>query len=237
MTYLEPLLPLFLVLCFVGLYKSRRKSREHNPGRRLLLIGIIGLFAISWPPLEWLYAFPLERGYKPGLTGDAQAIVVLAGAADEPGTYRTFGIAGEDTYRRCLWAAWLFKNWRQAPVLVSGTISPVMRHVLESEGVPSSMIWAEAGSHNTHENAAYTTAILRAHAIDSIVLVLDARDLPRAEACFRKLGIAVAPFACRFHQFRVGMDEWLPSGKAISENSATLHELLGLAWYKARGWI
>ena len=95
------------------------------------------------------------------------------------------------------------------------------------------MIWRENQSHSTYENAAYTAAILRARGIQRIALVTEAYHMPRAEACFRRQGLAVVPAPCcyRTSQFHGRMAEFLPQPKAVSHNEDNAHEWLGLLWY------
>jgi uncharacterized SAM-binding protein YcdF (DUF218 family) len=112
-----------------------------------------------------------------------------------------------------------------------------MREVLQKEGVPETLIWTEERSHSTYENAVFGANILRSHGIDTIALVVEARSMPRAEACFRKQGIRVVPAPCEFREFERGLDEFIPSWKAIQSNEQTLHEALGFTWYWLRGWI
>src|SRR5207245_2704309 len=109
--------------------------------------------------------------------------------------------------------------------------------VLQQAGVPEAMIWIEDRSSSTHENAAFGAPILRKHGVARIALVVEAQAMPRAEACFRHEGLVVIPAPCEFREFGSPLEEYLPSWKAISRNEATLHEALGLAWYRLRGWI
>jgi uncharacterized SAM-binding protein YcdF (DUF218 family) len=69
------------------------------------------------------------------------------------------------------------------------------------------------------------------------VLVVDARSMPRAYACLRRTGLEVIPAPCGFTDAPSSVEDWLPSWRAIRKNDLTLHELLGLAWYKLRGWL
>jgi uncharacterized SAM-binding protein YcdF (DUF218 family) len=72
--------------------------------------------------------------------------------------------------------------------------------------------------------------------IGEIVLVVDADSMLRAELCFRREGIAVAP-APLGHRSVDAPAGFLPSWGSIRGNEVTLHESLGLLWYKMRGWI
>jgi uncharacterized SAM-binding protein YcdF (DUF218 family) len=70
-----------------------------------------------------------------------------------------------------------------------------------------------------------------------VVLVVDARSMFRAAACFRREGIEVVAAPSRFRYISASIDDWLPGWKAVQGNEMTLHETLGLLWYRLRGWI
>jgi uncharacterized SAM-binding protein YcdF (DUF218 family) len=144
-----------------------------------------------------------------------------------------------DTAIRCAHAAWLYRNWRPLPVLASGggekdqPFSVTMAKALHADGVPEASIWTEERSSNTHENAAYSAAILRAHGVKRIALVTEAYHMPRSERCFRKEGLEVVPAPCGFFNVREVVPNWDP----VRHNEFVLHELIGLAWYRVKGWI
>jgi uncharacterized SAM-binding protein YcdF (DUF218 family) len=112
-----------------------------------------------------------------------------------------------------------------------------MRELLLEEGVPEHMIWTEDRSHSTHQNALYGAAILRQHGVQNIALVVEARSMPRAAACFRKEGLTVIPAPNDFRTWGPLRDELVPNWKALRRNEITLHEMVGMAWYRLRGWI
>jgi uncharacterized SAM-binding protein YcdF (DUF218 family) len=244
MTYIQPLLSAFLLLAFLGLVLRRRGSMS-----RLLTIGLVGLLLISWPPAGWLFSRPLEAWYpirpSPPASNDAppQAIVVLSAGVSHPLYERPYSLPDQETYQRSEFAAWLHHHWQPLPVLACGgqmepgdqPFSRAMQILLQDGGVPANMVWTEERSHSTHENALYGAEILRKQGIHSIVLVVDAQSMPRAEACFRKQGFAVTPAPSSFCE--LDLHEILPSWRAIERNERTLHETLGWAWYRLRGWI
>jgi uncharacterized SAM-binding protein YcdF (DUF218 family) len=242
-SYTQPLLLVFLVIGFSGLLRRRLSTRTQ---RILLAAGLGGIFLISWPPVEWLLALPLELPYRRVVMPEApaDAIVVLAGSGDPAHVELPVHIPGPDSYARCRYAAWLHQNWRPVPVVVSGgthnpkrpPIATVMAGVLRVEGVPNDLIVEESRSRNTRENAAYTAALLRQKGIRQIALVVDAASMLRAELCFRKEGISVVPVPMgqRSGSFPTDL---LPSAASIRGNEVTLHESLGLVWYKLRRWI
>jgi uncharacterized SAM-binding protein YcdF (DUF218 family) len=239
-TYLEPALPLLLLLGFVDLVRAWRNS---DKARRPWLgtFVFVGLLFLSMNVGAWALSRPLEIWYHRELTPreSADAIVVLAGAVSPGSTGRPYALPADDTYRRVRHAAWLFRHWKPLPILASGG-SPhadSMRYLLESEGVPGSMIWVEPRSTNTHENALYGAEILRAHGAVRVVLVVEASSMLRASRSFQKAGLVVVPSPVRFTQLSREWSDWLPGWEAIRSNGETIHELGGLLWYKLRGWI
>lgn len=201
---------------------------------------------MSWPPVEYLFAQTLE-GWYPQQTfqgPDAEAIVVLSAGMEGAQVERPFPLPDAVTFERTQLAAWLHTHWKPLPVLASGghnekglPLFPLMRESLLRAGVPETMIWTEERSQNTHENAAYSSRLLKERGINRIVLVVEARSMLRAEGCFRKEGMIVVPAPSSSRKDRSLAQELLPSWKAIRDNETTLHELVGLGWYWLRGWI
>lgn len=208
--------------------------------------GVLALFLISWPPIDWLLAKPLEAAYPvrpftppPGL----QAVVVLGGSIRHAEYERPYAIPDYQTFKRCKHAAWIAKRWGPLPILAcQGTqmgagVKDTMRNELLSEGIPENMIWTEERSGSTRYNAVFGAEILHAHGIKKIALVVDGQSMPRAVACFRKEGFDVTPAPSELRTWGPLEAELLPSWKAIQRNEITLHEALGLLWYRLRGWI
>lgn len=246
MTYLQPVFP--FVLLFVLVQVIRYRKSFPAPAFRGLALALAALFLATWAPVAWLVSRTLERQYPPRVypTGDAEAIVVLSSAVYPPNPPLPTPRAGSDTYERCQYAAWLFHHWKQLPILASGGGSFVdsppyafaMREALQREGVPPSAIWLEDRSRTTHENAAFSAAILQRKGIHRIVLVTDAYHMLRADACFRKQSLTVIPAACgyrTYHDFQ--LTDLLPGWEPIAWNEDVAHESVGLIWYRLHGWI
>jgi uncharacterized SAM-binding protein YcdF (DUF218 family) len=243
-TYFEPALPLLLLLILADVIRAWRSSEK---GRRpwLVTIGVAGIWFVSINVGAWLLSRPLEIWYThtavPTENGDA--IVVLSGAVTPPSPRRPYPLAGQDTYRRVQHAAWLFQRWKALPILASGggrLESPhaeVMRQMLIAAGVPADSIWTESESTNTHESAVYGTAILRAHNVSRIILVTEASSMLRAARSFRKQGFHVVPAPMQFNRLNGTPEDLLPGWAPLASTGDVIHELVGLAWYKLRGWI
>jgi uncharacterized SAM-binding protein YcdF (DUF218 family) len=242
MTYIQPLVLVLLVITAVGLFRMRKCK-----GVRLSAIGLIGLFLVSWPPMDWLLSRPLETWYVPRdlSTESAQAIVVLSSSVTPQQDGVPYSLPDKEMYERCEFAAWLHTHGHSVPILATGgprtageqPLSETMRQLLQRAGVAESMIWSESRSSSTHENAAFSAEILKQHGIDRIILVTDAQDMLRAERAFRKEGLVVIPVPCAYRELGSAGDELIPSWKAIYRNERTLHESVGLLWYWLRGWI
>ena len=239
MSYLQLLLLICLALSASGYLSICKRPRP-----RLLTIGLVGLLLLSWPPAEWLFSRPLEIWYPLRLfraSPPLEAIVVLGGSNSPPIYERPYPLTGRDTFENLSMAAWLHTRFSTIPVLAAEgfhqptTYPSTMYQFLKNVGVPENLIWFENQSHNTHENALYSAAILRTHRIQRIALVTDAQSMPRAYACFRKLGFHVLAAPSAFSTLKY--QDLLPNWHAIQGNERTLHEILGFIWYWMRGWV
>ena len=241
MTYFPGGLCVFIFLLFIG-ELLRRRSRW---GSYLSIAALIGLFLWSWPPSTALFAGTLERwySYSHNPVGNADAIVVLSASVYPRDASEPEMLPGYGTYLRCQYAAWLYRNWKQLPIVASGgldhdiVMADVMRKTLESSGVPGNMIWSEGASRSTYENALFTARLLRAKNIRRIVLVTEAYHMLRSAQCFRKQGLDVIPAGCaaRYLQFEGRWTEFFPSPQMIRYNEDSLHEWIGLLWYRLSG--
>ena len=128
----------------VGLYGLRKFRSTHS--WRMVVIGLIGLIVLSWPPVTKLTSLPFVAPYIKQLdpTANPEAIVVLAGAVNPPTKFRPYVIVGQDTYKRVMQAVWYFRSRRAQPIVVTGGPEPgvsepasaARRMLLEHEGVP-----------------------------------------------------------------------------------------------------
>ena len=197
-------------------------------------------------PVASFFSWTLERWFpiRP-FEGDADALVVLSGGIYAKDPSQPLNLPDSDTYLRATYAAWLYKNWRQVPIIASGgaartengfvILADVIRRVLEEQGVPPSMIWMEERSTSTYENVLYSAAILRQKGIRKAAVVTQAHHMLRTYKCFQRQGFSAvpAPFAYRSILFHGRWTQWIPNANAIIMNENSLHEWIGLGWY----WI
>jgi uncharacterized SAM-binding protein YcdF (DUF218 family) len=239
------LLFLFLLLTVANLWRWRVESR-----RRLLLVTVplVGLAILTTPIASYWAALSLEWPYPPieHVPADSQAIVVLGGGIREPTSTRPQAELAEDTRDRCIYAAELYKQ-RPLPMVVTGGIvntdidvpplAEAMKTLLVSLGVPADEITLEDRSRSTYENAAFTHERLAEKNIERIVLVTEADHMLRASKCFSAQGFGITPAACRhsIETFRLVPQSFLPNADAAEGVAESMHEWLGIVWYKLSG--
>jgi len=229
---------LFLLIA-LGLLARRRWPRAGGAvaGSALVLLA----FLSSNAGAEFLVA-PLDRMTTPlhsPETSGAQAIVVLAaGRLQEAPEYGGRDIPDYIALARLRYAAHLQRR-TGLPILVSGgnpdepyTLADAMATALRDDfGVP--VRWVEKRSRNTAENAALTTAMLRADGIAHVLLVTDAMHMERARTVFQRHGLQVTDAPTMFfgNQAR-SLWAWVPSAEGMRRSWYATYELIGIAWYR-----
>ena len=156
-------------------------------------------------------------------------IVVLCGGC------RFSGQLSESTRARVEHGVRLFERGLAPRIVLSGgrwaphrpACAPRMQALALSLGVPEDALVVEDRSTRTAENAREVARLLRAAGDNAILLVTGPLHMRRAKLCFEKLGIEVscAPTPGLGH-----------SHGALAAKEL-LHEYLGLAYYRAVGWI
>lgn len=223
-----------LLLAAFGLLVAGRHPRT---GRLVAGGGVALLLLISIPAVS----IALQRlvGDVPPLDFEraksAQALVVLGGGTRRNAVEYGGDTLGRLTLERVRYGARVARL-TGLPVLVTGgsvyggqTEATLMRDALEREyGVP--VRWMEAQSRTTHENALYTSRILRGAGIDRVVLVAHAVDMRRTTAEFAQYGIAVipAPTGIPARDFG-GLMDLLPSMSGLQGSWYAIYELLANA--------
>lgn len=106
--------------------------------------------------------------------------------------------------------------------------------------VDSADILVEDRSLNTYQNALYSKPILESLGEEKFLLITSASHMPRAVACFEKQGINVVPHPVMksVGKRRYEIDHLLvPRIMNFHKWSALIHEWIGFASYKVRGYI
>lgn len=250
-----------LALAFAGALLARSRPRT---GRSLAALACVGAWLASctgaahWAETHWLDEPPaLDAGRRAALraraaAGEPIAIVVLGGGlssgpAPEYGQYNL----DNASLGRLRYAVWLGRQ-TGLPIAASGgrgwsTPDPAappeaarMAEIAQAEwGVP--LRWTETASHDTHENAVDTLALLRPAGIRELVVVTHGLHMPRALREFRAaaaasagaagsagsaapVAITAAPMGQAARQGFYLLD-WFPSGQGALRMHEVLHEV------------
>lgn len=149
---------------------------------------------------------------------------------------------------RVLEAVRLFRMAPSATVISSGGLpSPDARGTATGEamagalvalGVPASRLRVETTARNTHEEALVITRVLASGARAPIVLVTLDVHMRRAVGAFAAAGTPVIPAIAQSPDADLRtVSRWLPSSEGLGHSGLIAHELLGIAYYSARGWF
>lgn len=232
-----------LVLMLAGALLLRPAPRT---GRTLIALGILLLYVLSTALVSSQFMKFLDRDQRPPIllsrTDPAHAhsaIVILSGDMRDAAPEYGGDTVGPLTLERLRYGAYLARR-SGLPILVTGgkidphgpPIALLMRQVLETEfGVP--VKWVETASRNTHENAVFSTRILKSAGIDRILLVTNAWHMPRAEIAFRGSGLKVVPAPTGYSRNRPGfLESLVPSPEELLRSAYALHEMIGNLWYR-----
>lgn len=228
---LPPVGPLLLALW--GVWLARRHPRT---GRSVAVLAIVGLMALSLPPVADSLLHSLEDQIP--VASDAllraQAIVVLGGGSYPSAPEYENDTVNRWTLERLRYAVYLQKRLH-LPILVAGGApwdgraeAEAMKEAIERD-FGGAVQWSETASRDTAGNAAGSAVLLKAAGISGIALVSHAWHLPRAKALFDARGIEVLPaptgFSTRQHTL---LAKALPSAASLEKSSIALHEWLGI---------
>jgi uncharacterized SAM-binding protein YcdF (DUF218 family) len=210
-----------IALCFFSALVALVWRRT---GVIIMLAAGFGLFVAATPAFSSCLLVWLEQKIPNDVDlASARAIVAL-GADFRSGDERTPDRLGPQSLERLFWTVDAVKQLH-LPVVVSGgrpmhlrtTIAQMMKITLEQYfAVP--VAWSEEQSETTYENAADTAQLLQKAGIGAVVVIAQARDLPRAIWSFERVGLhAVAWPAPRADLEVDQMSDYLPNTGALNE--------------------
>lgn len=176
--------------------------------------------------------------------------VVLSGMASWDPAHDQYNF-GESADR--LWEALrLHKNGKVKKILITGGNASIyykqppeaviLRNYLKEIGIADSLILIETRARNTHENALYTTQIIKntEQSNSPLLLITSAYHMPRALACFAKSNLQCTPYPVDFYVPHIKTDFHslvIPSVAALEKWNILLHEWIGFLYYKLMGYI
>ena len=239
--YLAALLLVLVVIAFRGL--------PNSPLYRLRYV-IVALFLWVYVTSTPLFAnllvqnleeqYPIVRAQSSDHSPDNLIVVLTSGRVrstlegdhafpDEAGWNRAFAAIG---------------LWQQigGRILFNGgpnagdgrAVADRMAELARKTGIPDSAIIVDGRARNTHENIATTMPYINS---DRVWLVTSAIHLPRAMAVTNTLGIKAIAYPCDFRGNKaLGWRAWFPNHNGLQDFERALHELLGMVYYRLRGW-
>lgn len=253
--YLSKLLSFLLMpytqMCIWFLLALLLKAKKWR--KRFMILGIVYLFFFSnrFIVNEALLLWEVPPTPYAQIRTDYKAGIVLGGISnlDKEPRDRVYFYRGVD---RISHALQLYKLGKIRKILVSGGSSNLINTKFKEAnnlydylllcGVNQNDILLENEARNTHENAIYSTGILKILYPENsrFLVITSGYHLHRALKCFRKAGLNVDGFSTDFYGKRPHFTpDWLfiPDPTAFSDWQLIIKEILGMIFYWAAGYI
>lgn len=239
----------FLLLSLVcGVLLLRRRKDSGRIGKIWLTVVV----ALYWVLSTSAVAVALVDLFSPNVppvmskadARGAEAIVLLgAGMEIHRSRNDSYGAPTREGSLRVLEAARLHRLLG-VPIVATGGVgslqyseSGLMAHQLEQLGVPPAQIIKEEESTNTRDHALLVPPLLKQHGFDRFVLVTSQQHIARALGAFRAVGADPVPSTPDVYVARRGaLERFLPSREGLFISERLFYDLIGRAYYKARGW-
>lgn len=221
--------------------------------RRFLLSVTVFYTLLSVYGVSYATSRLLVSGFRPLASQDIPAgrtaIVVLGSGTFTARNWddRRFAILDRPAASRVLEAYRLFTMTDAAWVISSGGLpipsaleepsGATMRDALIRLGVPAAQILVETKSRTTHDEAVIVRGMLEPLDVQTVILVTSDIHMRRSIGAFRAHGIAALPAIARHPPPNMTWIGWLlPSKSGLEAAEDVWHEILGIAYYFARGW-
>ena len=224
-------------------------SRRWRLGRALLSVVVLGMAVLIFLPVQPAITGMLENRFPQALPlpDHIDGIIVLGGMV-RPAISQARGRPTlNDAAERLFEGAHLAHLHPEAKVLFTGgSPNPWAPQARESDfadkaliemGVDPSRLLIEDRSRNTYENAIFSLPLTEDGGKGTWILVTSAIHMPRSVGVFRKAGWNVIPWPCNY--LTGGEPEWTNEDVAIQRLyflSRTAHEMIGMLYYRLRGW-
>jgi uncharacterized SAM-binding protein YcdF (DUF218 family) len=116
--------------------------------------------------------------------------------------------------------------------------TPVIHDALVQLGIPSTRVVILREAADTHDEAVRIAPLVRSLEVDHVVLVTSDIHMRRSRGTFRAQGLDVIPAIARDPWASREWSDWvIPSEHGLALSARLVHEILGLAYYSARGWM
>lgn len=213
-----------LVLALIGLYFLYTKS--YKKAKIFLTISFLWIVCITYQPFSNILLEPLESKYKKleYIPEDVKYVLLLGG--DKIG--RTYEVLR------------LYHMKKDITIITSGyegnqKIPEAIRNknFLVELGIPKDKIITQAKPRDTKEEAIYTKKIVKNN---RFILVTNATHMDRAIKLFKKEGLNPIAAPTNF-LYEKDKKILIPTGENLRNTEISLHEYIGMLWYKLKGEI
>jgi uncharacterized SAM-binding protein YcdF (DUF218 family) len=244
---LQPLTWLIGLPIFAMLTKNARRKRRILRGCFLLLVLITNPFLSNRIFHAWeAEAIPMSA------LRDTFDVGIVLGGYTQGGTYAADRLQLSYAANRIVDAIQLYKRGVVRKLLITGGDGRLLgdaypesywvKNYLLDIGVPPEDILFEDQSRNTRENALFSKQLLEKQGFTSVkaLLFTSAFHIPRAQACFKKVGLNTQPYPTHFEAQKLSLQPqtWLtPDAKLIKNWEVFLKEWVGYMVYKLQGYI
>jgi len=223
--------------------------RRWQRGRLFLTVLVLALAGLLYSPAQPALTGLLEDRFQqsPPLPDHIDGIIVLGGMVRPAVSMARGRPTVNDAVERLVEGAHLAHLHPEAKVLFTGgSPNPWDSTLREADfagqalvemGVAPSRLLIEDKSRNTYENAVFSKDLAPDQGQGNWILVTSALHMPRSVGVFRKAGWKVIPWPVNY--LSGGEPQWANEDVPIERLyflSRTVHELVGLAYYRARGW-
>jgi len=244
----DPLYLSLLLLVAAGLLRLIKRLPRLQ--RRSWQAALVLLLLCSSGAVASLLLHPLEARHPRGVIGARPAaLVMLAGAVDDqrPGPSYYELTEAADRFVELMRLARRYPN--AAVVIAGGSGSLDQRRPREAQtlgrlarelGLPPARLLLDRESRNTRENAVETRRLLRAARVEGkgqVVLITSAYHMPRAVACFARVGLEVVPWPVDFLGTGYSPGTWLPRPWSLDRSRSAIREYLGWLAYSIAGYV
>lgn len=244
---LQPLNWLVGLPIFAMFTKNARRKRRILRGCFFLLVLITNPFLSN----RIFHAWEAEAVQMSTLRDTFDVGIVLGGYANGD-TYANDRLVLAPAANRIVDAIQLYKRGIVKKLLITGGDGRLLgdsypesywaKNYLLDIGVKPEDILFEDQSRNTHENALFSKQLLDKQGLSNAKLLLftSAFHIPRAQACFKKVGLNTRPFPAHFEAGKLTIEPrtWLtPDADLIKNWEVFLKEWVGYAVYKLQGYV
>ncbi len=228
-------------------------SRRHAAlGRRIVALTLTAALVPAVVPIDRWTAVALENRFPipPSLPDHIDGIIVLGGAVDPVLSAARGQVQLNNAATRLTAMIPLARSHPEARLIFTGGSGAMLaqefkeatyaKEFYKEIGFDPDRIVFEQNSRNTRENATFSRDLAIPRPGETWVLITSAFHMARAVGCFRAIGWPVIAYPVDFHTTGREAPGWsdlrFSPATGLGGLAVTIHEGLGLLYYRLRGW-